>query len=1028
MRPLRATVSLVLACALMLAMPVAWAGAGMVPPAGESAERYELKDVLGSIARDSWVVGNRLVTVGATGLAVWDTTTPDSPVILGQCVYPDLVHVVATATYAFAVTTGGKLVAFDISTPSAPAFVSALPGAVSSPSSKDAMSITGTIVYLAGTGNIVPIDVSDPAAMIAGTSFLGGHPGGGWSIDVEGDRLAAANDANIAYFDIADPSSPATISITSESSLDPGGIDLVGTELFVGSYNDVTWGFVAFDLSGGSATVDDSYRNGTWFGQVAVSAAGVAHVVSDGVVVLTIDVTDPTALGVIGEGSIGLAGNPSPTDLRLDSSGTAAYWCDLRFGLFTFDVSDSSAISVASGFHTPQYVTDVATSGNVAYVADSASMRLLTYDITDPAAPVCTSDIALDNPYGLRVHNGLLLVNRSPGSGQFTVFDLADPLHPVETDSISIPASSYAHDVAAVGDRAYVVVDAGVRVIDISDSANLAGVGSWTGSFNYTTIDAVGTVAVVGATSGSLQALDITNDTPVTLGSSVGAWDMVNDVLISGSHCYVATQGTGGGYGVLQLGFSSGGLGGIEYYGFPGDTETVRALALTSEGRLVASGQQGVYTWNLPMTQNFQPPVADYGPIPNGQAVALSGSLALVGAQYNGLYVLDGPDFTGPAIDVTGVDDGGVYDGSVTPVVTIGEDAVDWSIELDGQAWTPGTITEPGVHNIALWAVDNWGNETNKPLHEFTILTGEAARLAGEDRYATSADISASTFDTADTVVIATGRNYPDALAAAPLAYEVGAPVLLVNAGTLPEAIAREIDRLGATRAYVVGGTSAIPDTILGQLNTAGIASGNIKRIAGATRYETARLIAEELRALVGHSLPKAYIATGEKFPDALAAGGLAAREGAPVLLVRASGVPDATDAALDACGVTSTVVLGGTAAIPATVAAALPSPTRISGADRYETCRLIAEASLSAGFSNQAVYLSTGANFPDALSAGAASAANGFPVLLVKDPLPAAATTYATDHAHTLWNVLPVGGTTVVPESVFTAFKQLLL
>ncbi|HSQ22492.1 MAG TPA: cell wall-binding repeat-containing protein, partial [Coriobacteriia bacterium] len=130
---------------------------------------------------------------------------------------------------------------------------------------------------------------------------------------------------------------------------------------------------------------------------------------------------------------------------------------------------------------------------------------------------------------------------------------------------------------------------------------------------------------------------------------------------------------------------------------------------------------------------------------------------------------------------------------------------------------------------------------------------------------------------------------------------------------------------------------------------------------------------------------------------------------------------------AIDSCGVTATTVLGGALAIPDAVLADLPKPTRLSGPDRYETCRLIAEASLAAGFSDEAVYLAIGANFPDALSAGAASAARGIPVLLVRDPLPAPAITYATDHAGVLWEVIPVGGTVVVPESVVTAFKDVL-
>jgi len=1019
----RRTVSLVLAAVLAASLPLSGAIAGVVPPAGEDADHFELLDVVGSVGKGSCISDGRLVTVGSAGLAIWDITEPSAPVRLGMCVFGGGRQVVATPTHAFVVTIGGALASFDITDPTAPVLVTTLPGAVSSPKSTDAIAMAGNTVYLSGNSRIYPVDVSDPSSMIAGTAFLSGQSGGSWCLDVDGTRLAAANNANIAYFDVSAPSVPATLSLTPFAALDAGGIDLVGDTLFLGSYNETGYGFAAFDMSSGTAALTDFFTNGTWFGSVAVDASGTAHVVNDGIVMTLFDVTDPADISTVGETGPAIDGTPNPSDVTIDPSGTAAYWCDARYGLFAFDVTVPTAPSIGASLRTPDYAQDVAVLGDALYVADS-TRGILTYDITDPSAPVFTSEIRLSSVYGLRVHGGLLLANRSPGVGQFTVLDLADPTNPVVADTIAVPASSYGNDVAAVGDRAYVLAAGGVRVIDISDPYDLTEVGSWTGSFDYSAIDATGTIAVVGATSGSMQALDISADTPVTLGGSLGAWDIVNDVVIADDACYFATEGSSGGYGLLQVSFSTSGLGAIEYRAFPANTETVRGLALTPEGRLIAAAHSGVYVWDVPMNQEQQPPVAVYSPVPYGMAVALDGPNAFVAAQYNGVYALEGPDFTGPTVSIGGVDEGAAYGSPVTPFVTFGADATHALIELDGVAWTPGQVSDPGAHILRASAQDEWGNATERTV-SFRVLTGSEARISGTDRFATSAQISARTFKSADAVVIATGRNYPDALAAAPLAYELNGPILLVDSTSVPASILAEIARLGASEAYIIGGTSAVSPAVETALKGAGLST---ERISGASRYATARKIAQRLRELTGAPLPKAYIATGEKFPDALAAGGLAAYEGAPILLVRASGVPQDTTDAIEECGVTSTVVLGGTAAIPDSVAGALPAHTRISGVDRFETCRRIAEVSLDAGFDDEAVFLSTGANFPDALSAGVASAAYRAPVLLVKDPLPAAAATYATDHADSLWNIMPVGGTLVVPSAVLSAFRNLLL
>jgi putative cell wall-binding protein len=76
-------------------------------------------------------------------------------------------------------------------------------------------------------------------------------------------------------------------------------------------------------------------------------------------------------------------------------------------------------------------------------------------------------------------------------------------------------------------------------------------------------------------------------------------------------------------------------------------------------------------------------------------------------------------------------------------------------------------------------------------------------RISGANRWATAVEISQEGWDSASVVVLANGRNYPDALAAVPLAYALDAPILLTEA-----------DELVEEAEDVFGGTGAVSTTV----------------------------------------------------------------------------------------------------------------------------------------------------------------------------------------------------------------------
>lgn len=185
-----------------------------------------------------------------------------------------------------------------------------------------------------------------------------------------------------------------------------------------------------------------------------------------------------------------------------------------------------------------------------------------------------------------------------------------------------------------------------------------------------------------------------------------------------------------------------------------------------------------------------------------------------------------------------------------------------------------------------------------------------------------------------------------------------------------------------------------------------------VDRLAGGDRYETAALISAQFPG----GVDTVYLANGENWAqgaDAVVAGAAAGSgtvpptvpapsgEAAPILLVKATGIPLATWAALEDLQPANAVILGGSLVVSPAVEeqllAAGINPIRVHGANRYDTAALLAT---TFGTGLDTVYVASGEPMipkppyvpmmPDALTASARAGAEGAPVLLTRsDNLP---------------------------------------
>lgn len=317
----------------------------------------------------------------------------------------------------------------------------------------------------------------------------------------------------------------------------------------------------------------------------------------------------------------------------------------------------------------------------------------------------------------------------------------------------------------------------------------------------------------------------------------------------------------------------------------------------------------------------------------------------------------------------------------------------------------------------------------------FEITTGEPQpaqatieRVGGTDVSGTSTAISKQAFpEGAGAVVIARNDHYADALSASALAGTVDAPILLTDSGALSASVQEEIGRLGARKAYIVGGPKAIDESIKGQLESLGL---DVERIAGDDVVGTSLACAQQVAAL-GGSADRAFVSTQNGFWDALSVSGYAYANKVPVVLTTPDKTLTADERGL--LGGRAITVLGGTNAVPDASVAGLNVTARIGGSNAFDTSNQIA-TTLYPDATSAVVARGdeTGAGL-DALAGSALAAAKGAPVLLEDSSLDEYLVTISgTDsegadawlaaHKDAVTQTYVLGGTVAVTPATFQA------
>ncbi len=341
---------------------------------------------------------------------------------------------------------------------------------------------------------------------------------------------------------------------------------------------------------------------------------------------------------------------------------------------------------------------------------------------------------------------------------------------------------------------------------------------------------------------------------------------------------------------------------------------------------------------------------------------------------------------------------------------------------------------QPGSYTLT-YSIEG-GEDVVKTLHivsdvadsNFVRLSGsevslsantEVSRIAGNNRYGTSVEISKRTFKSAENVVIVNGTKFADALASSSLAKNLKAPLLYASGKKLNPEVKAEIKRLGTKNVYLMGGFTAVSREIEAELAKEGY---KINRVYGMNRFETSIEIAKQTRKFKAQK--KAILTNRDSYADALSAGAYSAENSIPLFYTTKSRLEAKTKKYIKDSGVSEVLIVGGSAVVTNDVVKELTSMginvKRIEGSNRYETSIKFAQTYYK---NPSTVVMASGMDFADALAGGVFAASKSASMVLASQKLSSDTNKYVSSSG--VSNIYILGGEKAVSGSIFSELSS---
>ena len=304
-----------------------------------------------------------------------------------------------------------------------------------------------------------------------------------------------------------------------------------------------------------------------------------------------------------------------------------------------------------------------------------------------------------------------------------------------------------------------------------------------------------------------------------------------------------------------------------------------------------------------------------------------------------------------------------------------------------------------------------------------TSASDNVERISGANRIETAIEISKRVspgkLTTSEKAVILTRADMPfDALASSGLAGAKQAPILLTGSTKLDSNVAKELDRLGTKKVYILGGTAAVSQEVENELKK----TYSVSRVKGSNRFETANAINE---AAGLDQTSTAIIVNGMKVADSLSASSVAAIKNYPIYLSTVSKAPKLPSS------IKTVYLIGGSSVLTEDVRTQLEQQgkkvVRLSGQDRFLTNLAVNKAFFA---SSSSYILARGTSvqvdkedYPDAVAGASLAEKFNSPVVLAHDVKPISdVQTYLYQNASSL---MVLGGEGALSTSIVNSYKM---
>jgi len=292
------------------------------------------------------------------------------------------------------------------------------------------------------------------------------------------------------------------------------------------------------------------------------------------------------------------------------------------------------------------------------------------------------------------------------------------------------------------------------------------------------------------------------------------------------------------------------------------------------------------------------------------------------------------------------------------------------------------------------------------PIQLKAIELDDLDRIYGSGRVETALEVCDAGWSSASTVILAPADqvNLVDALAAAPLAGQENAPILLTFKDHLDPKVKSKIVSLGASKVYAIG---AISEGVVAEVDA--ISGVSVEVLRGTNRWDTVKAINSKLVSPQG-----TFVVGYNALADALSVSSFAAANGYAIILADVNGNLPLGQYLLGS----RFYIIGGSGLVHN-----ISGATRLAGADRFETNREILE---KLTFEYYRVYVANGYNehLVDSLVAAPLAAMDFAPIVLAQEYSVLAAD-YLRTQVNSSSQIIALGGTGVVSDYVRDSISQ---